>query len=517
MCGILLVKSINHIPIQNHLKALDHLRRRGPDGQYWSYRNGIFIGQTLLHITGTDEFYHQQRNQFTAFNGEIYNYQQFGSFSSDTELVAETLRNRMFNMDQWQGPWAWAWTDFDNIAYASDPQGERCLYRYQDEEILIVSSEITPITYYRDLKPQPQIYHSKHWPTIQSTPWQNVERISPGWYHDHTGPSFQIDDIFRWRTTHAPVALEEAVEEFSLLWSQVISTMRSKWPNGLAFSGGVDSAVILAALPDFQHLYTVNTIGKDKIATQVKQFLTTNQQQALIEIPVDQERWAANFIDVIKYTQLPAQSWSWPGQWAVAQKCQERVLFTGVGADELFGGYDVYERLDYTQNRSVSPYSLYADDDEHMIQLWYQCLEFYSGDPKPATLMMDYLIQITAVDMRGVDLCTQAWGVEPRSPFLHPRIIRFALNLPWSLRQGKPVLKEYFKKFWPESLIYAKEGFAGHCNDSYDWLDINIARELNRHQDWRNILLATYRRHVQPNLFADQTIVDRTENQLAVH
>ena len=44
-----------------------------------------------------------------------------------------------------------------------------------------------------------------------------------------------------------------------------------------------------------------------------------------------------------------------------------------------------------------------------------------------------------------------------------------------------------------------------------------IARELNRHQDWRNILLATYRRHVQPNLFADQTIVDRTENQLAVH
>lgn len=505
MCGILLVKSQSPLPLDQHLGALALLDRRGPDGRFWRHRDGIFIGQTLLHITGSPGFYRAQHDPFVAYNGEIYNYKQFGAYSTDAELVSHTLNHQRSNMYEWEGPWAWAWTDFDSIAYATDPQGERCLYRYQDDDILIVSSEIAPIGRYIDLRPQAQPYASKHWPTVRATPWQGVERVAPGYWHDHAGSRFQIDSMFRWRTCHGPNTLEEAVEEFASLWPQVLGSMNTSCAAGLTFSGGVDTSLILAARPDFDHLYTVNTIDKDTVSTHAREFLTSAQQDHLVEIVLDEPTWAGHFLDGMRYTHLPAQSWSWVGQWAIAQACREKVLFTGVGADELFGGYGIYDQLAYNQERSVSPYSLYHDDSD-MEWLWGQCLAFYEGEARPATLMMDYLIQITAVDMRGVDLCSQAWSVEPRSPFVHPRVIKFALNLPWQLRQGKPVLKEYFKRFWPSDLIYPKQGFAGHCNDSYAWLGIDIARVPDRQQDWRNILLSSYRQHGQTNRSFDQTI-----------
>ena len=53
MCGILLVKSREDLPLELHLKALDILKSRGPDRTRYQYTNGIFIAQVVLHITGT--------------------------------------------------------------------------------------------------------------------------------------------------------------------------------------------------------------------------------------------------------------------------------------------------------------------------------------------------------------------------------------------------------------------------------------------------------------------------------
>jgi asparagine synthetase B (glutamine-hydrolysing) len=64
---------------------------------------------------------------------------------------------------------------------------------------------------------------------------------------------------------------------------------------------------------------------------------------------VDKQQWATAFKEVIACTQMPVQSWSFVGQWIISQQCKERVLFTGVGSDELFGGYNVYQTLDYTK------------------------------------------------------------------------------------------------------------------------------------------------------------------------
>ena len=65
MCGILFVESRNHIPLEKHLEALEILKSRGPDFTRYEHRDGLFVAQTVLHITGKADFL--QQNQHRLF------------------------------------------------------------------------------------------------------------------------------------------------------------------------------------------------------------------------------------------------------------------------------------------------------------------------------------------------------------------------------------------------------------------------------------------------------------------
>jgi len=95
MCGILLVKSNQDLPLEQHLRTLSTLKSRGPDRTRYQYENGIFIAQVVLHITGTDDYYKHEHKNFLAYNGEIYNYKELGNYSNDIEFVDEWLSTWM--------------------------------------------------------------------------------------------------------------------------------------------------------------------------------------------------------------------------------------------------------------------------------------------------------------------------------------------------------------------------------------------------------------------------------------
>ena len=502
MCGILLVQSRQTLSLDQHLAAMKYLEPRGPDFQRYEYKNNIFIAQSVLHITGTRDYYTSPHEDFLAYNGEIYNYQEHGHYSNDIELVAESVPNHLSRFREFRGPWAWAWTNFDQVMYASDPQGEKSLFRYQDDDILIVSSEISAILHYVPVTARVRVqnYFSRHWPIHEETPYSGIYRIAPGRAFDGDQHSTKIDSIFNWIRPEQYQTLDQAYEAFVPLWRETIREMTPNVPAGLAFSGGIDSSCILAAMPDLAHLYTVNNTGKETVGHRAREFLSAQQQSRLIELPVDAEAWAEQLMALMSHTRLPALSWSFVGQWNIAQHCEERVLFTGVGADELHGGYTVYQSLKFSQSHSASPYSYSLDPDP----VWTRCLASYDQDPVQATLLQDYLTQCCAVDLRGIDLVTQAHGVEPRSPFINPAMIKFALNLPVEYKQGKPLLKRLFLETWPQELLLPKQGFAGHCNDSYAWLGIDIPRAPDRDRDWKNILKASFL-HSQTRRSPDQT------------
>ena len=58
----------------------------------------------------------------------------------------------------------------------------------------------------------------------------------------------------------------------------------------------------------------------------------------------------------------------------------------------------------------------------------------------------------------------------------------------------KPIIRKQFLRTYSDELIFPKQGFTGHCNDSYAWLGIDIARDQDRQRDWKNINQAGFAR-----------------------
>lgn len=489
MCGILLVKSKNTITIEQHLNAFLKLRSRGPDFCRYQFENNIFVGQAVLHITGSADYYHQEHPNFLAYNGEIYNFKEFGAYSNDIEFVDACVNNDISKLADGWGPWAFAWTDKHTVLYASDPQGEKTLYQYQDDNILVVCSEIAPIFDYVNTEKVYNEYSSKHWAILEQTPYLGITRVAAGQLYQDGHIIKNIDNIWAWINPAEYKNINEAYEEFSNVWSTVTKLMTPACPAALTYSGGLDSSIVLSHIDNLE-LYTTNMTGKDPIVDHINNFLTDDEWLRLHNITVDEQQWAEAFNEVVDRTQMPVQSWSFVGQWIVSQHCKERVLFTGVGADELFGGYGIYQQLNYTTTESVSPYSRGCP-----LAVWKHCLDVYDQHPGQATLLADYLHQIAGCDSRGIDAIAGAWGIEGRNPFLAKPVMQLALNLPFEYKVGltpKPLIRRLFLERWTEKDILPKKGFTGHCNDSLPWLDVNIEPTGDRARDWRQIVLKSF-------------------------
>jgi asparagine synthetase B (glutamine-hydrolysing) len=489
MCGILLVKSKSTIPLEHHLGAFVKLQSRGPDFCRYDYKNNIFIGQAVLHITGTAEYYNTVHNNFLAYNGEIYNYRDFGPFNNDIEFIHHAVENDLELLRLGWGPWAWVWTDGNTVRYATDPQGERCLYQYQDDEILIVCSEVAPILDYIGTEKLLQTYTSRHWAMLDQTPYTGVTRITAGQLYQDGHNIKNIDNVWSWIHPANYNTIDEAYEEFVSQWQHVMQLMAPACPAALTYSGGLDTGIILSHLNNLE-LYTTNMIGKDPISQRIADFLTPQEQSRLHHYHVDQQMWGEAFNNIIQRTRMPIQSWSFVGQWMINQNCQQRVLFTGAGADELFGGYDVYQTLNYSTDESVSPYSRGCRN-----AVWQRCLSAYDQHPGQATLLADYLYQIAACDARGIDVIAGAWGIEARNPFLAAPIMKLALNLPFAYKVGtvpKPLIRRLFLERWTKTDILPKKGFTGHCNDALPWIDVKITSTGNRDLDWQQIVLRSF-------------------------
>jgi len=484
MCGILMVRSRDPIPLKKHLEAMKLIQSRGPDFSRYRYDKNIFIGQTVLHITGAREYYDNSPRNFLAYNGEIYNYRDLGPYTTDTEFVHECVEQDLGRLKAGWGPWAWAWTDNTTVMYATDPQGERALYQYQDDAILIVSSEVAPILTYINTTKQAQPYTTRNWTMLDTTPWAGITRCVPGMLYRDGHPAGIIDSIWSWIKTPQAQTEDEAYEEFSSRWRTVMRQMTPACDVALTYSGGLDSSIILSHLPG-SYLYTVNMKGKDPISERVESFLNPGELAHLARFDVDEQDFALAFQACADRLKMPIQTGSFVGQWLIAALCGQRVLFTGLGADELFGGYTVYQDMQFTSDASASPYS-------RATPLWRQCVETCAGDAEAATLLADYWHQIVGCDARAADVINGAYGIEPRSPFLARPIMQLALNLPTPLRRGKPLIRRMFLERWTEAQIHDKKGFTGHCNDALPWMNIEIATTGDRQLDWQQVLQRSF-------------------------
>jgi len=156
-----------------------------------------------------------------------------------------------------------------------------------------------------------------------------------------------------------------------------------------------------------------------------------------------------------------------------------KVVQSGQGADEVFGGYFWYPRMHHSITPGIKRFSDEYFDRDHEEYLQTVDSRFQIGDVT-SELMQDllaevdadeYLDRVLAVDVttlivddpvKRVDNMTMAWGLEARVPFLDTQLIELAASMPPEMKLpkgGKYVLKELSRGFLPDSVVNRSKAY----------------------------------------------------------
>jgi asparagine synthase (glutamine-hydrolysing) len=155
-----------------------------------------------------------------------------------------------------------------------------------------------------------------------------------------------------------------------------------------------------------------------------------------------------------------------------------KVVQSGQGADEVFGGYHWYPRL-MRANDAVAEYARVYFDRDHDEMSTALAPRFMNGNysrdfvenffagladasPIDKALRLDTEIMLVDDPVKRVDNMTMAWGLEARVPFLDHELVELALSMPADLKvrgSGKYILKQAARGLVPDAVIDRPKGY----------------------------------------------------------
>jgi|TARA_Y100000389_G_scaffold142831_1_gene140937 asparagine synthase (glutamine-hydrolysing) len=535
MCGIFVVipKKDKKLDIDRCTKSLRELKRRGPDWSFYKVIENIFFGQTILSMTGKNEknidnHFSNSKKYFLVFNGEIYNYKNISSSTpinkniSDTKVLIDLFDGndpRVIN-SKLDGMYAYIVLDKEKkkLFISRDPQGEKSIYKYENSDYIIFSSEIKPIIQFTgDNELNEDIiksyFLSRHFIQFDKTIYKKIKNIQPGefWEYSINSKKLKKTNTLSIRSyvnekdykINDKKSENDLVEELDYLLQKNLKEMTPKNRNfSSIISGGVDSSLIsilLKNLSKSKNFITLNHIGKDRISNKVKLF-EKYLENPIFKINVSKTDYKNYLLKSVNICSSPVSSHDFSGKLIIAKKTNEmncKAVFGGDGADELFGGYATYLQPIKDIKKNLSDYSRinyssllgknYKNNfyEKKLEKDWRQCLKVYNflnnktEQNRQAMMLMDSSLQLSSVGLRGCDLMSMHYSIEPRSVFLRKSIIKFALNLPIRFKlsnnqntklKTKVLLKKLFLKYYPEKLLFKKQGFAGFPNEMKRYL-----------------------------------------------
>ncbi len=258
-------------------------------------------------------------------------------------------------------------------------------------------------------------------------------------------------------------------------------------PVGVLLSGGVDSSLIVGLLAEAgQHGLETFSIGFESVGKEkgdefeysdivAKQFDTHHHK-----IDISAERMIPALGPCVKAMSEPMVSHDVIGFYLLSQQVAQhvKVVQSGQGADEVFGGYHWYPPLmestdpvnDYARvfcdrdhaeyARAIMPEYLSEDFSRAFIQKHFE--QSGARHPVDKALRMDTCIMMVDDPVKRVDNTTMAWGLEARVPFLDHEVVELAARMPAELKVrggGKHVLKEAARRVIPSEVIDRPKGY----------------------------------------------------------
>ena len=511
MCGICGEFKFKERPFDD-LKLtglMDSIASRGRDSKGTFKNSEVFLGHHRLSIIDTSEKSNQPmviENYVIVFNGIIYNYKDIRKkliakghvFKSvgDTEVIVRSyIEYGDKCVDHFDGVFSFCIYNSinKNIFLARDRIGIKPLYYSINDDELIFSSSMTGILKNRNnYEINPIALHYQF--TLHSvvpaphTIIKGINKLEPGHTlnvnksgHAYLNKYFDINE-----TELINYKEDEIISNIDVLLNNAVEKRLNiaDVPVGILLSGGLDSSLITAISKKYKEKLNTFSIGfntiNDEIGNEfyysdlVSQDFNTSHKKYKIS---DDDLYD-NLDNVISNMSEPMFSQDSSAFFLLAEKVSlsNKVVLSGQGADEVFGGYFWYEQImkDSGTNDTEILSKYYFDRtfdnyrraiNEKYIEDNYVFNEidkkFKQMDSDLSTLDKVFRLELSTfiIDdpVKRVDNMTMSHALESRVPFLDIELIKFMLSVKGKSKinkSSKYYLKRLAERYLKKEVIY---------------------------------------------------------------
>ena len=491
---------------------LAQLERRGPDSEGVFQDGPVLLGHRRLAIIDLSEKSNQPLVDemcgcALVFNGTIYNYpslrkelQQLGhpfQTNGDSEVILKAYSewgeqcvqrlHGMFAFAIWDGA-------KQQLFMARDRMGIKPFYYALDSHRLLFASTTQAI-----LAADQSISHELDAHALHNlftlhavvpaprTVLQSIRKMQPAHYmliqvdgsvEEHCYWTLQAT-----RPRH-PLDENEWLDAIHTSLKQAVHRRKTiaDVPVGVLLSGGIDSSLLVALLSEagVSGLKTYSVGFEDHPDEKGDEFEYSDLVAQTFD--TDHHRFVVDNHEVLPRLPEAFACMTEPmfGQDAIAfyllaevVSKDIKVVQSGQGADEVFGGYFWYPQMHYSIEQGVQRFSQYYFDREHDEYLEMMNARYHVPDVTSALIEQklnsfeadEFIDRVFALDVttlivddpvKRVDNMTMAWGLEARVPFLDQNLVELAARMPPQYKLangGKHVLKQISRGLLPDKII----------------------------------------------------------------
>lgn len=538
----------------------DIIKHRGPDSDGYYVDNNIALGFRRLSIIdldkGSQPIFNEDKNKVIVFNGEIYNYKEIReelkskghkfSTNTDTEVILhgyEEYKEDILN--KLRGMFAFVIYDIKekSLFGARDFYGIKPFYYYYDNENFLFGSEIKSFLGSPNFKKELNKDMLSQYLTFQcsigeDTFFKNTYKLLPGHYFIYKDKELEIKKYYEVKLEpNDDKSLNEWVSGIrEVIDNSVLAHKVSDVEVGSFLSSGVDSSLI-AKLSSVDKTFTVGYDNKKYSEIDYAKEFSDKINVSNVSKKISKEEYFKEFSNVQYYMDEPLADASAVMLYFLSKTASKhvKVCLSGEGADEIFGGYNIYHEpysvswynkipyfirkcigilvypfRNYTgfnflyrrskkiEDRYIGNAFIFEPNDAKKIVNFNYGNKTYKDFTKPyydKVSDLDVVTKMQYIDFNfwliydillKADKMSMANSLEVRVPYLDREVIEYASKLPSKYKIVGNETKYAFRKFAKEELAdkVADKKKLGFPVPIREWL-----KEDDVYQEVKNIFL----------------------------
>jgi asparagine synthase (glutamine-hydrolysing) len=522
MCGIAgLINNFNDPNLRTTIDRMtESLAHRGPDGVGIFIDKNVALGHRRLSIidlaSGDQPMYSADKRYTIVFNGEIYNYIELREelekngdvffTRSDTEVLLNGyIKWGTRCLDKFVGMFAFAiWDSLDRVLFcARDRLGKKPFLYFCAGTTFAFASELKALLHVPGCKPilcpeSVDLYLALGYIPSPNAIFKNVNKLPAGHFLEYRDHKISVQRYWYPEDSldKGNNELIQPKEEFERLFRDAVRLrLRSDVPMGIFLSGGIDSSAIAVELARLGiGNISALTVCFDHDETDLPFAIEIAKKSGLkVEVIKVGSDVVNEFEAICRAYDEPFSDTANVPAYFISREAAKycKVVITGDGGDEVFGGYTHYEHAGMKHwIKRIACFCKAKDGDfADFYQVYLQSKSLFSqrerghllGDRDKPEAVSEYInrhaylhsfkehsllkkmmiadrhIQLPDAYLHKIDMAMGAFGIEGRCPYLDHRLVEWASYLtPGQLvvgRQKKVLFRSILQETLPRSIL----------------------------------------------------------------